>query len=333
MWMKIVVIFNLGGPDRLESVKPFLFNLFYDKSILNIPNPIRYGLAKLVSFRRTQKAKDIYEYLGGKSPIYTETKLQADALQDKLGPDYKVLVCMRYWHPMIEEVIEEIAKIETDEIILLPLYPQYSKSTTGSFYREFERIKTKKLVHIPIRKICCYPHEDLFIKAHQKIISDFMESQEIPINTRFLFSAHGLPKKNILQGDPYEEQIHISVNNILRDLPQIRDHVICYQSKVGPLEWLGPSTEQEIARAAKDNIPIVIVPISFVSENSETLYELDYQYRVYAEKIGLKGYYRVPALQDNPQYITSLSSMVLNGYQENCGAKRCQLNCYRQKVA
>jgi ferrochelatase len=325
--MKAVVIFNLGGPDRLENVKPFLFNLFYDRAIINISNPFRYFLAKLVSSRRNLKAQDIYQHLGGGSPIVVETESQAQALQKRLGHDYKVFIAMRYWHPMIDQVMQEVIDSKPDEIILLPLYPQFSMSTTGSFFTEWEKKMKRKACVIPIRKICCYPDNPLFTKAFQDVILNTITSENVPKNARYLFSAHGLPMKNIQAGDPYEMQVHSSVNAILQGLPVVNDHVICYQSKVGPLKWLEPSTETEIKRAAEENIPIVIIPISFVSENSETLYELDYLYKKYAGDIGMTGYYRVPTLQANDHYISALTSMVTNNHQTSCLMTGCKRFC------
>ncbi len=331
--MKAVVIFNLGGPDNLKNVRPFLFNLFYDKAILNLINPFRYLLAKLVSTRRNSTAQDIYKHLGGRSPILEETQKQADALQKSLGEDYKVFVCMRYWFPLIDSVIKQVMDSNPEEIILLPLYPQYSLATTGSFFDAWDKAMKETGCLIPLRKICCYPSNSLFNKSYMAIISQEIKNQNIPQNARYLFSAHGLPKKNIAQGDPYEEHVHFSVNEVTKGLPLIRDYVICYQSKVGPLEWLGPSTEDEILRAANDKVPIVIVPISFVSENSETLYELDYLYHTYANSLGLTQYYRIPTVQANTLFIEALASLVQNEHQQPCLAIRCQLSCNSLRAA
>ena len=323
--MKAVVIFNLGGPDRLESVKPFLFNLFYDRAILNIPNPWRFFLAKLVSSRRDKTAQGIYKHLGGGSPILTETNAQAKALENALGKGYRVFTAMRYWHPMVDEVIEEITHLNPSEVILVPLYPQFSFATTGSFFTEWDAAMKKRGCNLPARKICCYPMQKDFIAAFHDVISSTIRQENIPENARYLFSAHGLPKKNILNGDPYEHHVTLSVNAILKSASQIKDHVICYQSKVGPLEWLGPSTEDEIKRAAADNTPVVIVPVSFVSENSETLYELDYLYKEYAMKLGLKHYFRVPTLQYNHNYITCLASLIKTEEIKFCNQQVCPL--------
>lgn len=325
--MKAVIIFNLGGPDTLKNVKPFLFNLFNDKAIISLAKPFRYLLAKLVSSRRNLKAQDIYKHLGGGSPILHETQMQKDALQKALGDEYKVFIGMRYWHPMADEVLDDVIALNPDEIILLPLYPQYSMSTTGSFFTEWEEKMRAKNVTIPLRKVCCYPGHELFIQSYQNVIEVAKEKENIPKNARYLFSAHGLPKKNIEKGDPYEGQVHKSVKSIVEGLPFIKDHVVCYQSKVGPLEWLGPSTETEIKRASVDKVPVVIIPISFVSENSETLYELDYEYKMFANEQGIMGYTRVPTLRDNPFYIKALASMVENHYEQPCGVKGCKLVC------
>jgi ferrochelatase len=234
---------------------------------------------------------------------------------------------MRYWYPMVDEVLEQVIASKPNEIILLPLYPQFSKTTTGSFFEQWESRMRHKGCKILVRKICCYPELPLYINASQDVIQNSIKQNQIPENARYLFSAHGLPKKNIQKGDPYEIHVHMSVDSIVKGLPQIKDHVICYQSKVGPLEWLGPSTEDEIKRACEDQVPMVIVPISFVSENSETLYELDYQYKLYADNLGIKEYYRVPTVRDNSYYISALASMIQTCYQQKCSAKSCDQPC------
>jgi protoporphyrin/coproporphyrin ferrochelatase len=330
MQMKAVVLFNLGGPDSLENVKPFLFNLFNDEAIINLPNPFRYILAKFVSSRRNKKAQAIYAHLGGKSPILEETQAQANALQNLLGEEYKVFIAMRYWTPMAEAIVDEVLSSKPDEIILLPLYPQFSTTTTGSFFTHWDKIMRDRGYRIPLRQICCYPDFPLYIKASQTVIREAIRDKNIPQNARFLFSAHGLPKKCIDSGDPYEQQINLSVTSIMSGLPEIKDHVICYQSKVGPLEWLEPSTESEIRRAALDGVPIAIVPISFVSENSETLYELDFEYKAYAQGMGLSGYYRIPTLRDNGIYISALESLIQTCYQPECARTSCANKNKRQ---
>lgn len=329
--MKAVVLFNLGGPKNLEDVKPFLFNLFYDRAILSLPNPFRYLLAKFISSTRTKKATHIYSSIGGGSPIVKETQKQAEALKKLLGSEYEVFICMRYWKPSIHEVIQEIKGKDYSDITLMPLYPQYSFSTTGSFMNEWNHIAKSSNLDVPTKTICCYPQETAYIDAVSHRIQETIQSLGIPDHARYLFSAHGLPLKSIKQGDPYEKHVKISVKSIVQNMPAIKDYRICYQSKVGPLEWLGPSTEQEIEQAAKENVPVVIVPISFVSENSETLYELDIQYKELANDLGLKGYFRVPTIDDSLEYINLLSDLILLGKDKICTKATCGQNCLSSK--
>jgi ferrochelatase len=326
-----VILFNLGGPDDIKAVEPFLFNLFNDKAIITLPQPLRAIMAKFISNRRTKKATAIYELLGGKSPILDLTQQQATALEEKLNPhgNYKVFVCMRYWNPMSMVVARNVRQYDPDHIILLPLYPQFSTTTTGSSFedwdRECDRINLKK----PTSKICCYPAQKSFTVAHANLIREYYWKAAEHGKPRVLFSAHGLPEKVIAAGDPYQYQVEktvAAVNQILAidDL----DYSICYQSRVGPLVWIGPSTEEEIERAGKDKAPIVMVPIAFVSEHSETLVELDIEYKKLAEQIGIPSYQRVPALATESFFIEALSEMVLSksnstGISSESGERFC----------
>lgn len=299
---KAVILLNLGGPDSLQSVKPFLFNLFNDRAIIGLPQPFRYLLAKLISGGREKKAQGIYANLGGKSPLLELTQAQADALQQKLGNEYKVFVCMRYWHPMSAEVAKQVREYAPDEIILLPLYPQYSSTTTGSSINDFRR----SYGDANYKTVMCYPLEEKFIAAHVELIKPQLEANP---DARILFSAHGLPQKVIDAGDPYEFQVEYTSVAVAEKLGAT-DWMICYQSKVGKLQWLEPSTEDEIKRAGADGKDVIIVPIAFVSEHSETLVELDIQFRDLAKEMGVKKYIRIPALGTHPLFIEALANVV-----------------------
>lgn len=312
-----VVLFNLGGPDKLESVKPFLFNLFYDPAIIRLPNPFRWLIAKLISTLRNKTAQNIYKELGGRSPILDLTQYQAEELEKKLESDqfeYKAFINMRYWHPMTAEVIEQVKQYSPDEIILLPLYPHFSSTTTGSSIKEFKRLALKHPdLHPKIKTICCYPRDDNFLNAHVNSIEKDLEQINNIENYRLLFSAHGLPEKVIKDGDPYESQIHMTVQRIVEKLNiKNLDYKICYQSKVGPMKWLGPNTEEEIKLAGKQKKNLVIIPVAFVSEHSETLVELDIEYKEVAEHSEVHDYIRIPALGLSDYYIKSLANMVQN---------------------
>ena len=311
---KAVILFNLGGPDKLENVEPFLFNLFYDPAILNLPTFLRFPLAKLISNRRAPTAKKIYKELGGSSPILKLTMQQANDLELKLNKDdslfdYKCFIVMRCWHPRAENVIKEVINYNPDEIILMPLYPQYSAATSGSSIKEWNDICIKKNFNVKTNTICCYPTDESFIEAHKNEILKKIENLN---NFKLIFSAHGLPEKNIKDGDPYQWQVEQSVNKIVKllDIKDL-DWILSYQSRVGPLKWIGPSTEDIIVENSKIGKHIVLVPIAFVSEHSETLVELDIEYKELADKNGCKNYTRVPALGTNENYIKAMSNLII----------------------
>ena len=315
---KAIILFNLGGPDKLENVQPFLFNLFNDPAILNLPTFLRYPLAKLISNRRAPIAKKIYQELGGSSPILKLTNKQAEALETKLNneentSEYKCFVVMRCWHPRADEVIKHVKSFNPDEIILMPLYPQYSAATSGSSIKEWKDICKKNNLKVKTSTICCYPTDENFVLAHKQEIINKINNLK---NFKLIFSAHGLPEKNINKGDPYQWQVEQSVKKIVEELSiENVDWILSYQSRVGPLKWIGPSTEDIIVENSKRQKHIVLVPIAFVSEHSETLVELDIEYKELANKNACIDYIRIPALGTNPHFINSLSSLVLNKEQ------------------
>jgi protoporphyrin/coproporphyrin ferrochelatase len=312
---KAVILFNLGGPDKLENVEPFLFNLFNDPAILNLPSFFRYPLAKLIANRRAPVAKKIYEELGGSSPILKLTEEQAFALESRLNKDdnlsnYKCFTVMRCWHPRAENVVKEVISYGPHEIILMPLYPQYSAATSGSSIKEWNDICIKKNLKVKTSTICCYPADENFIEAHKNEIIKKIGNLD---NFKLIFSAHGLPEKNIKKGDPYQWQVEQSVDKIIKSLNiKNLDWVLSYQSRVGPLKWIGPSTEDIIIENSKLEKHIVLVPIAFVSEHSETLVELDIEYKELATKNGCKNYSRIPALGTNENYIKAMSNLIIN---------------------
>jgi ferrochelatase len=317
---KAIILFNLGGPDKLESVQPFLFNLFNDPAIINLPAFFRYPLAKLISNRRTPTAQKIYQELGGKSPILKLTEEQSKALELKLNIDdenseYKCFVVMRCWHPRAEEVLKNVKNFNPDEIILMPLYPQYSAATSGSSIKEWNDICKKNNFKIKTSTICCYPTDKNFILAHKMEIIKKIDNLK---NFKLIFSAHGLPEKNIKKGDPYQWQVEQSVNKIVKSLNiKDLDWILSYQSRVGPLKWIGPSTEDIIVENSKAGKHIVLVPIAFVSEHSETLVELDIEYKEIADKNGCKNYTRVTALGTNEYFIKAMSDLIIKKQDYN----------------
>ena len=310
---KAVILFNLGGPDKLESVEPFLFNLFNDPAIISIPFIFRFPLAKFISKRRAPVAKNIYKEIGNKSPILELTRDQAKSLENNLSSkgDYKCFVVMRCWHPRADEVIKKVKDYNPEEIILLPLYPQYSASTSGSSIKEWNELCKKENYLVKTKTICCYPTENNFIKSHISLIKKTIENLEN--NTfKLIFSAHGLPENKIKKGDPYQWQVEQTVKVIMSKLiNENLDYIISYQSRVGPLKWIGPSTDEIIVKYSREKKGIIIVPVAFVSEHSETLVELDIEYKKLAEKNGCSFYKRVPALGIEENFIKGLAELVL----------------------
>ena len=324
-----VVLFNLGGPDRPEAIRPFLFNLFNDPAIVRQPRPLRWVLAKAISRRREPEARRIYERIGGRSPLLEQTEAQAQALEDVLAdPGYKVFVAMRYWHPMAAQVVAEVERFDPAKIVLLPLYPQFSSSTSASSFHDWERAADGKLGAATTR-ICCYAEDRGFVEAAAAGIVDILESWDGP-EPRILYSAHGVPKAFIEAGDPYRFQVERSVAAIRRTLErEDLDHVICYQSRVGPLEWIGPYTDREIERAGAQGKPVIVAPVAFVSEHSETLVELDQEYRDLARESGVPIYERAATVGTHPFFIAGLAALVrraaasAEGVLAGCGAPIC----------
>ena len=305
---KAVILFNLGGPDSIDNVELFLFNLFNDKRIINLPQPIRFLLAWFIAKKRTPIAKQIYNHIGGKSPIVEQSIAQAVAVEKELKQhgNYKTFVAMRYWHPNVEDIIAALIEYGPDKIILLPLYPQFSTTTTLSFFELWATsIKKTSLSSVPTKEIISYPTEEFFIKAHIELIQKHFKKDHI-----ILFSAHGIPQKLVDNGDVYANEVKQTVDAIINGLNnEDIKFDICYQSKVGRLKWLEPSTEDLIIKYGKEKKKVIIVPISFVSEHSETLVELDIEYKELAMESGIQGYIRVPALEAHPLFIKGLANL------------------------
>ena len=310
-----VVLMNLGGPDRLESVQPFLFNLFNDPAIIGLPQPLRWIVAQAISRRRAPTARRIYEEIGGGSPLLQNTAAQAAALAEDIQrrsgfEEVRCFIAMRYWHPLTEEAVELVRQWRPDRVLLLPLYPQYSTTTTASSVRRWHRIATRKGLRAETRTICCYPALDGLVAATAKAVRDGLRAVGEDGIPRVLFSAHGLPAKVVARGDPYKVQVEYTAAAVVAALQgESFDWTICYQSRVGPLEWIRPYTEDEIRRAGADGVPVIVVPIAFVSEHSETLVELDIEYRKLASSVGVTRYWRTPAVGTDGAFIASLGAL------------------------
>jgi len=277
--------------------------MFRDRAILRLPQPFRVMLAWWIAKKRAPVAREIYRALGGGSPIREETEAQATALEKELGEGYKVFIAMRYTAPRAAATARDVRAYAPQRLILLPLYPQFSTATTASSLREWKEMA----LGIPAAIVCCYPNQKEFIAAHVALLR---EALALAPGARVLFSAHGLPRRIAENGDPYVSQIKQSVEAIAAvmgaDMPE---HVICYQSRVGRLEWTGPATEAEIARAGKQGKSLIVVPVSFVSEHAETLVELDRDYADLAKRCGVPRYIRVRALGTHPLFIAGLAAL------------------------
>ena len=308
-----VVLFNLGGPDDAASVKPFLFNLFNDPAIIGLPGFLRTRVAKLISSRREAPAQANYAMMdaGGGSPLLGETRKQASALETVLAPalpgdEVQVFIAMRYWHPLTEETAVDVAAFGPDEVVLLPLYPQFSTTTTQSSLKAWNAAYAGSGRS---RAVCCYPQGDGWIQAQaDSIRSALTEAADQPV--RILFSAHGIPEKLVAKGDPYQEQVEATVGAIIARLGPV-DHRICYQSRVGPMKWLGPSTPEALTEAGRDDVGVVVVPVAFVSEHIETLVELDIEYAHLAQTLGVAPYLRTPTVSLSEPFIAMLSNAVV----------------------
>lgn len=319
-----VLLLNLGGPDSLEDVRPFLFNLFSDPEIIRIPFPwLQKPLAWFISTRREKTSQENYRQIGGGSPLRQITEEQAIALETALRqetPDLKVYIGMRYWHPFTEEAIAHIKGDGIEKLVILPLYPQFSISTSGSSFRLLERLwqedptLEKQLEYTVIPSWYQHPK---YLRAMVELIAGELDQCEHPDQVHIFFSAHGVPLSYVEEaGDPYQKEIEDCTRLIMRTLNRPNPHTLAYQSRVGPVEWLKPYTEDALIELGEQGVKeIVVVPISFVSEHIETLQEIDIEYREIAEEAGIEHFGRVPALNTHPLFIESLQELVTASLQ------------------
>lgn len=316
-----VVLLNLGGPDSTEAVRPFLFNLFNDPEIINFPLSFlfRKRLAKLISDKRSPRIAEQYNQIGGKSPINELTQRQAYALQKSLDGiiDSRVYIAMRYWKPFTEDVIQQVEKDEINEIVLLPLYPQFSKSTTGSSIKEWNRLAekfpfVKKLKTTVIERYYDYiPYIDSVVTRINETLEKFDES--VRDNVHIMFSAHGTPVKLVKEGDPYQQEIIKTVVAVMERGKYKQKHHLSYQSKVGPQKWLEPKTPDVIEKLAGEGVKhLLIVPIAFVSDHLETLFEIGIEFRHLAKEKGVEQFEVMEGLNDSPKFISALKELVLD---------------------
>jgi ferrochelatase len=315
-----VVLLNLGGPDSADAVQPFLYNLFADPDIINFPLSFlfRNRLAKFISTKRAPKIVAQYNHIGGKSPILELTTKQANALKKELDNklENKVYIAMRYWKPFTEEVIEQIKKDKLDEVVLLPLYPQYSSSTTGSSVKEWFKVIAHypELKDLKIRVIEKYYKDpdyiDSLIENINQTLKRFPEEKQKDVF--LLFSAHGTPMKLVRQGDPYSVHILETVDEVMKRGGYRQKHFLSFQSKVGPQKWLEPKTPDTIERLASEGVKdILVIPVAFVSDHLETLFEVGIEFRHLAKEKGIEQFEVMPGLNDSPKFISALAKLVL----------------------
>lgn len=319
-----VLLLNLGGPEQLEDVRPFLFNLFSDPEIIRLPFPwLQRPLAWLIATTRSNKSQENYKQIGGGSPLRQITEEQAQALQAELqqkGQEAQIYVGMRYWYPFTEEAIARIKRDGIEKLIILPLYPQFSISTSGSSFRLLEQLWQedpgfRRIQHTVIPSWYDRPG---YLAAMADLIAQQLDQFPHPDEVHIFFSAHGVPVSYVKEaGDPYQQEIEACTSLIMQTLNRPNAHTLAYQSRVGPVEWLKPYTEEAIADLAAQGVQnLLVVPISFVSEHIETLQEIDIEYRHVAEEAGIQNFQRVPALNTHPVFIESLAEMVLQSLND-----------------
>ena len=323
-----VLLMNLGGPERIKDVGPFLYNLFSDPEIIRLPIPFfQKPLAWLISTLRSTKSQQAYLSIGGGSPLRRITEQQARELQSKLrdhGLNATTYIAMRYWHPFTESAIADMKADGVDQVVVLPLYPHFSISTSGSSFRELKKLRDedKEFKKIPMRCIRSWFSQSGYIKSMVELISDQILLCKSPSTAHLFFTAHGVPKSYVDDaGDPYKQEIEdcslLIVNELRKVLNFSNPYTLSYQSRVGPEEWLKPYTEDVLEDLGKSKTEeLVVVPISFVGEHIETLQEIDIEYKEIAERAGIKNFRRVKALNTNPTFINGLSDLVISTLNE-----------------
>ncbi|MHB9040307.1 MAG: ferrochelatase [Melioribacteraceae bacterium] len=310
-----VVLFNLGGPDSIEAIEPFLYNLFCDPDIFNLPFGQKL-FAKLISSRRAPKVAAEYKLIGGKSPINEWTEKQRAMLQEYLRKDFPaidVYTAMRYWKPLTEEIVTKVENKNYDKIVLLPLYPHYSITTIGSSFNEWNRHykgDSSKLIYIKE----FYLNEKYIAAINQRIDETILRfPEQVRKEIQIVFSAHGTPVSLVKKGDPYSNHIQQTVEAVMNARNHSHKHHLCFQSKVGPMKWLEPSTASMIESLTSENKKnLLIVPISFVSDHVETLFELDIEYRHVADKAGIENYIVMKGLNDSELFVQALAELVIS---------------------
>jgi ferrochelatase len=314
-----IVLFQLGGPDTLEAIEPFLYNLFCDPDIIDFPFARigRKPLAKLISTTRTRKVQHHYATIGGGSPIRRNTDRQALALEAELrgqGIDAHCFVAMRYWHPFTSEAVEQFRSAQCDELVLLPLYPQYSSTTTGSSLNEWNRLFHDE---VPVHHVETFYRDPMYLDAVIEKVNQALFRFPVPKRPEIVFSAHSVPLSVIEKGDPYQRQIEETVRLLMQRSGWLNPHRLCYQSKVGASKWLQPSLHHTLKQLSAQQVrEVCIVPVAFVSDHVETLAEIDHEARHEAQRLGFTQFEMSAGLNDSPKFIQALSQIVQNALQD-----------------
>ncbi|HEY0840979.1 MAG TPA: ferrochelatase [Vulgatibacter sp.] len=319
-----VVLMNLGGPSSLEDVEPFLFNIFSDPDVIRLPAGFLWQrwFARRISGRRAPESREIYEKIGGRSPILEHTLSQGAALEAALGDGYRTYVAMRHWKPHTEEAVDRLVEAGATEVVALPLYPQRSFTTSGSSMRELRRVLAKKAPHLKLSEVCCFPRDAGFVDEWAAAIRQKLEG--IPPHRRaaaqVLFSAHGLPQETIDRGDPYLDHVQATVRAVMGRLPEGLSHRLAFQSRATRVKWLEPATEHVLEELAAAGVKdVIVVPIAFVTEHVETLYELDLLLKEPAVAAGIDGYHRVSPPGIAPGLIEGLAARIREAQDAEAG--------------
>jgi protoporphyrin/coproporphyrin ferrochelatase len=313
---KGVLLFNLGGPENLQDVRPFLYNLFSDPEIIRIKNSVlRKMLAWVIASTRQGKSRDLYRQIGGGSPLRKITEAQATALCDELrarSEDASIYVGMRCWKPTIDEAVNQILKDGITRLVLLPLFPQYSVTTTGSCLKYFQALD-KKLglsAKMEIATVESWFDEPFYIEAMASLIREGLRGFSGLEKIHLIYSAHSIPASYIEEGDPYLEQTKRTVDLVHAQLDKTYSFTLAFQSRVGPVKWLSPSTRDVLVQLGREgNTRVLVIPISFVSDHIETLQEIDIQYKELATQSGIREFRRVASLNLHPKFINALAAL------------------------
>lgn len=322
-----IVLTNLGGPDSLEAIEPYLFNIFSDPDVIQLPlgRLWQKPWARRIARKRAPESRDNYARIGGRSPILENTEAQARALETALGPEFRTYIAMRAWHPFTEEAVDALVADHAERVVHLPMYPHRSRAMTGSSEAELLRVLRAKVPDLPVFEVCCYPEASGFVDAWADRVRETLESvpADRRASTHVVFSAHGLPQKLVDSGDPYLSQVQATVRAVMERFPGVPHH-LAFQSKATRAKWLEPAVEVHLAALAKQGVEdVVVVPISFLTEHVETLFELDMLIKDQALASGIKGYHRARAPGDHPRLVEELASQVLRalkkGALQPCG--------------